>query len=140
MEVTHVLHRVCENVLRDPTASEQVLVNRAKVSPSLLSSSHPILTIIHPPPHPQGLLLCGAIFKATKAEESDAERRELEMLVAEAAAGKSKAKELRKKAFDESQRKAMEERTATAGTSSKISIKAGASTSHGAAGAGATKA
>lgn len=91
MEVTQVLHRVCENVLREPGIPEAVLVNRAK-----------------------GLLLCGAIFKATKAEESDAERRELEMLVAEAAAGKSKAKDLRKKAFEEHQKKMMEEKAAAA--------------------------
>lgn len=78
MEVTHVLHRVCENVLRDPSVSEQVLINRAKA-----------------------MLVCGAIFKATKPDESDAERRELEALVAEAAAGKSRAKELRKKAMEE---------------------------------------
>ncbi|KAG8757963.1 hypothetical protein FRC14_001088 [Serendipita sp. 396] len=78
MEVTQVLHRVCENVLKDSTVSEKVLVNRAK-----------------------GMVLCGAIFKATKADESDAERRELEALVAEAAAGKSKAKDIRKKAMEE---------------------------------------
>ena len=59
------------------------------------------------------------------------------MLVAEAAAGKSKAKELRKKAFEESQRKAMEERAA--GTSSKIGIRAGAA-STSAAGAETAKA
>ena len=61
------------------------------------------------------------------------------MLVAEAAAGKSKAKELRKKAFEESQRKAMEERTAAGGASLKIGVKAGAA-STSAAGAGAAKA
>ncbi|KAG8812852.1 hypothetical protein FRC17_001796 [Serendipita sp. 399] len=84
MEVTQVLHRVCENVLKDPSVSEKVLVNRAK-----------------------GMILCGAIFKATKADESDAERRELEALVAEAAAGKSKAKELRKKAMEERHKAAL---------------------------------
>jgi hypothetical protein len=53
------------------------------------------------------------------------------MLVAEAAAGKSKAKELRKKAFEEGQKKAMEERAAAAaaGTSFKIGAKPSASTS-----------
>ena len=42
MEVTHVLHRVCENVLRDTTVSEQVLVNRAKVG--LVHLQKPFLT------------------------------------------------------------------------------------------------
>ena len=60
----------------------------------------------------QGLLLCGAIFKATKADESDAERRELEALVAEAAAGRSKAKELRKKMAEERVKKAIDEKKA----------------------------
>lgn len=32
MEVTQVLHRVCENVLKEPGVSETVLINRAKVS------------------------------------------------------------------------------------------------------------
>jgi len=36
MEVTQVLHRVCENALRDPAVSEQVLINRAKVRNFLL--------------------------------------------------------------------------------------------------------
>lgn len=35
MEVTHVLHRVCENVLREPGVSEQELVNRARVCISI---------------------------------------------------------------------------------------------------------
>ena len=61
----------------------------------------------------QGLLLCGAIFKATKADESDAERRELEALVAEAAAGRSKAKELRKKMAEERVKKAIDEKKAS---------------------------
>jgi hypothetical protein len=53
------------------------------------------------------------------------------MLVAEAAAGKSKAKELRKKAFEEGQKKAMEERAAaaTVGTSFNIGARPSASTS-----------
>ncbi|KIM20261.1 hypothetical protein M408DRAFT_334056 [Serendipita vermifera MAFF 305830] len=109
MEVTQVLHRVCENVLREPGVPEAVLVNRAK-----------------------GLLLCGAIFKSIKADESDAERRELESLVAEAAAGKSKAKELRKKAFEENQKRALEEKAAAA--------KAGSSKAGGSAAAAAAPA
>lgn len=36
----------------------------------------------------------GAVFKATTPDESDAERRELEKMVAEAAAGKSKLQQL----------------------------------------------
>jgi hypothetical protein len=32
MEVTQVLHRVCENILKEPGVSEAVLINRAKVS------------------------------------------------------------------------------------------------------------
>lgn len=38
----------------------------------------------------QGLLIIGMIFKTTIPDESDEERRELERMVAEAAAGKSK--------------------------------------------------
>jgi hypothetical protein len=57
--------------------SEAVLVNRAK-----------------------GMILCGAIFKGTTPDESDEERRELERMVAEAAAGKSKHTQLRQIAKD----------------------------------------
>jgi hypothetical protein len=32
MEVTQVLHRVCENILKESDVSETVLINRAKVS------------------------------------------------------------------------------------------------------------
>ena len=46
----------------------------------------------------QGLLLLGAIFKGTRADESDAERRELERMVAEAASGKSKHQKMRAQA------------------------------------------
>jgi hypothetical protein len=56
------------------------------------------------------MLALGAIFKTTKPEESDAERRELEALVAEAAAGKSKAKEYRKKQMQEAAQKLVEEK------------------------------
>lgn len=74
-EVTQVLREVCDNVLKDTTVSDMVLFNRAK-----------------------GLLLMGAIFKGTVADESDAERRELERMVAEAASGKSKHHQLRAQA------------------------------------------
>jgi len=66
-EVTQVLREVCDNVLKPHSASDLVLFNRAK-----------------------GLLLMGAIFKSTVPDETDAERRELERMVAEAATGKSK--------------------------------------------------
>jgi hypothetical protein len=66
-EVTQVLREVCDNVLKPHSASDLVLFNRAKA-----------------------LLLMGAIFKSTVPDETDAERRELERMVAEAATGKSK--------------------------------------------------
>jgi curved DNA-binding protein CbpA len=66
-EVVQVLREVVDNVLKEHGASDHVLYNRAK-----------------------GLLLTGAIFKSAIPDESDAERRELERMVAEAAAGKSK--------------------------------------------------
>ncbi len=83
-------------------------------------------------------MLCGAIFKSIKADESDAERRELEMLVAEAAAGKSKAKELRKKAFEENQKRILEEKAATAkaGSSKTTAVPAAAKVSTDASGPG----
>ncbi|KAJ7623225.1 X-domain of DnaJ-containing-domain-containing protein [Roridomyces roridus] len=67
LEVVQVLRQVVDNVLKDPEASDVVLYNRAK-----------------------GLLITGAIFKSTIPDESDEERRELERMVAEAAAPKSK--------------------------------------------------
>ncbi|KAJ7765427.1 X-domain of DnaJ-containing-domain-containing protein [Mycena maculata] len=67
LEVVQVLRQVVDNVLKDPEASDIVLYNRAK-----------------------GLLITGAIFKSTVPDESDEERRELERMVAEAAAPKSK--------------------------------------------------
>ncbi|KAJ7668312.1 X-domain of DnaJ-containing-domain-containing protein [Mycena rosella] len=67
LEVVQVLRGVVDNVLKDPEASDVVLYNRAK-----------------------GLLITGAIFKSTVPDESDEERRELERMVAEAAAPKSK--------------------------------------------------
>ncbi|TFK51838.1 DnaJ-domain-containing protein, partial [Heliocybe sulcata] len=74
-EVVQVLREVADNVLKEPGASDQVLLNRAK-----------------------GLLLIGAIFKSTQPDETDEERRELERMVAEAAAGKSKHHQLRAQA------------------------------------------
>ncbi|GBE90253.1 Uncharacterized J domain-containing protein [Sparassis crispa] len=74
-EVTQVLREVVDNVLKDPKASDVVLYNRAK-----------------------GLLLAGAIFKSTVPDESDEDRRELERMVAEAAAGKSKHQQLQAQA------------------------------------------
>ncbi|KAJ7180703.1 X-domain of DnaJ-containing-domain-containing protein [Mycena filopes] len=67
LEVVQVLRGVVDNVLKDPEASDLVLYNRAK-----------------------GLLITGAIFKSTVPDESDEERRELERMVAEAAAPKAK--------------------------------------------------
>ncbi|KZP01816.1 DnaJ-domain-containing protein [Calocera viscosa TUFC12733] len=68
-EVVQVLREVCDRVLKEKGVSEQVLLNRARA-----------------------LFFIGAIFKSTKADESDEERRELERLVAEAAQSKSKKK------------------------------------------------
>ncbi|PVF99843.1 DnaJ-domain-containing protein [Serendipita vermifera] len=105
MEVTQVLHRVCENVLKEHGVPDDVLVKRARA-----------------------LLLCGAIFKSTKADESDAERRELEALVAEAAAGKSKAKEFRKKAMEEKYKRLAEERASKASSSKQKTVTSAATT------------
>ncbi|KAJ3878340.1 X-domain of DnaJ-containing-domain-containing protein [Lentinula edodes] len=69
LEVVQVLREVVDNVLKEPGASETVLLNRAK-----------------------GLMLMGAIFKAAEPDESDEERRELERMVAEAAQPKPKPK------------------------------------------------
>ncbi|KII85874.1 hypothetical protein PLICRDRAFT_115528 [Plicaturopsis crispa FD-325 SS-3] len=74
-EVVQVLREAVDNVLKDPTVSDQVLYNRSK-----------------------GLLLMGAIFKSTVPDESDQERRELERMVAEAASGKSKHHQLQAQA------------------------------------------
>jgi len=59
--------QVVDNVLKDHSASDQELYNRAR-----------------------GLLLLGAIFKSTVPDESDEERRELERMVAEAAKPRKK--------------------------------------------------
>lgn len=68
LEVVQVLREVVDNVLKEAGQPDSVLFNRAR-----------------------GLLLIGAIFKATVPDESDQERRELERMVAEAAAPKQKA-------------------------------------------------
>ena len=66
------LYKVCDNVLKDHTVSDVVLFNRAKVRPEPASHlAHSIFVS-------QGLLVMGAVFKSTEADESDAERRELE--------------------------------------------------------------
>jgi len=74
-EVVNVLREVVDKVLRDPTASDKVLLLRAR-----------------------GLLLIGAVFKSTVPDETDEERRQLERMVAEAASGKSKHQELQAQA------------------------------------------
>ncbi|KAF8555984.1 DnaJ-domain-containing protein [Imleria badia] len=71
-EVVQVLREVVDEVLKDREVSDQVLVNRAK-----------------------GLLIIGHIFKTTAPDESDEDRRELERIVADAAAGKLKHQQLR---------------------------------------------
>jgi len=68
-EVSQVLREVCDKVLKDPEATEDVLLKRAKA-----------------------ILITGAIFKSTQADESTEDQRELERLVARAA-GKGKVKE-----------------------------------------------
>lgn len=74
-EVVQVLREVCDQILKNHSATDAVLFNRAK-----------------------GLLIIGAIFKSTVPDESDEERRELERMVAEAAAGKSKTHQLQAEA------------------------------------------
>jgi hypothetical protein len=46
LEVIQVLREVVDNVLKEPGQSEQVLINRAKVS--ALMFSLPSATVIHP--------------------------------------------------------------------------------------------
>ncbi|KAI0315030.1 X-domain of DnaJ-containing-domain-containing protein [Amylostereum chailletii] len=67
-EVVQVLREVVDNVLKEPGVSDKILYDRAR-----------------------GLLLLGAIFKSTEADETDVERRELERMVAEAARPKRKS-------------------------------------------------
>jgi hypothetical protein len=93
-EVVQVLREVCDNVLREPGASDAVLYNRAK-----------------------GLMIAGAIFKSTQPDESDEERRELERMVAEAAAGKSKHHQLQLQA--RAAQKAERERARKTGVGAK---------------------
>ncbi|KZT37723.1 DnaJ-domain-containing protein [Sistotremastrum suecicum HHB10207 ss-3] len=68
-EVVQVLREVCDHVLKDKEANDHLLMGRAR-----------------------GLLLAGAIFKATVPDETAEERRELERMVAEAALPKKKPK------------------------------------------------
>lgn len=74
-EVVQVLREVVDAVLKEPNVSDMVLYQRAR-----------------------GLLLIGGIFKTTIPDESDQERRELERMVAEAAAGKSRHQQMRMQA------------------------------------------
>ncbi|KAJ3555447.1 hypothetical protein NP233_g12205 [Leucocoprinus birnbaumii] len=69
LEVIQVLREVVDNVLKDSSVSDVVILNRAK-----------------------GLIDMGKLFKSTVPDESDEERRELERLVAEAAKPKPKGK------------------------------------------------
>jgi len=69
LEVVQVVREACDSALKEAGASDAVLYNRA-----------------------QGLLILGAIFKSTVPDESDAERRELERMVADAARPKPKKK------------------------------------------------
>ncbi|KAA1469042.1 DnaJ-domain-containing protein [Dentipellis sp. KUC8613] len=71
-EVVQVLREVVDNVLKEHGVSESTLYLRAR-----------------------GLLTIGVLFKNTRPDESDEERRELERMVAEAAAGKSKRAQMR---------------------------------------------
>jgi hypothetical protein len=75
LEVTQVLREVLDKVLKEPGVPDAVMMNRAK-----------------------GLLFIGAIFKSTKPDESDEERRELERMVAEAAKPKPKKAHAKKDA------------------------------------------
>ncbi|KAK0202705.1 X-domain of DnaJ-containing-domain-containing protein [Desarmillaria ectypa] len=74
LEVIQVLREVLDHVLKEQGVPDSVMYNRAR-----------------------GLLLIGAIFKSTVPDESDAERRELERMVAEAAAPKPKHKTAKSK-------------------------------------------
>ncbi|EJD07253.1 DnaJ-domain-containing protein [Fomitiporia mediterranea MF3/22] len=74
-EVMQVLREVCDKVLKDHSVPESILVNRAKA-----------------------LLFIGHIFRHTEPDETFEERRELERMVAEAAAGKSKHAQLQAEA------------------------------------------
>ncbi|KAL4269005.1 Peroxisomal Protein Import DnaJ [Pleurotus pulmonarius] len=94
LEVTQVLREVVDKVLKEPGVPDVVLVNRAR-----------------------GLLFIGAIFKAAVPDESDAERRELERMVAEAAQPKSKSKLAALRAKREEAERLAKEKGTAAGTS-----------------------
>ncbi|KAI5117135.1 hypothetical protein M0805_008254 [Coniferiporia weirii] len=90
-EVMQVLREVCDKVLSDNTVSEAVLLNRAKA-----------------------LMYIGVIFRRTEPDESAEERRELERMVAEAAAGKPKHnRQVDTRARRESERRGPKEKPAT---------------------------
>ena len=80
------MREACDKVLKDKTVPENVLTSRAKVI------RHPPEIDSHMNFFFQGMLVIGAIFKATVPDESDEERRELERMVAEAALPRKKAK------------------------------------------------
>ncbi|THH29285.1 hypothetical protein EUX98_g4906 [Antrodiella citrinella] len=90
-----VTGKVVDGVLKEAGVSDVVLYNRAKVPPFVSTVHRDMSKLTH---FSQALLITGAIFKATVPDESDAERRELERMVAEAAAGKSKHSQLQAQA------------------------------------------
>lgn len=90
-EVMQVLRDVCDKVLKDHTIPDSVLLNRAKVCVTLLLLG---ASISDTPNSSKALMIIGAIFRQTVPDESAEERRELERMVAEAAAGKSKHTQL----------------------------------------------
>ncbi|TCD62335.1 hypothetical protein EIP91_007054 [Steccherinum ochraceum] len=105
-EVVQVLREVVDLVLKEPGVSDFVLYNRAKASPFLNAS---------PSYATRALLITGAIFKNTIPDESHAERRELERMVAEAAAGKSKHHQMQAQARAAAKAKQREAHTSTHG-------------------------
>lgn len=76
-EVMRVVRVVCSLVLKDETASEKVLISRAKVGfsfeASFRSTTSECIT--------QALMIVGQVFMSTKTDESAEERREIERLV-----------------------------------------------------------
>lgn len=66
-----------DNVLKDSTVSDIVLLNRAKVRYCIPYQFTPSLMLA---PY-QGLIDMGKVFKAAQPDESDEERRELERCV-----------------------------------------------------------
>jgi cytochrome b subunit of formate dehydrogenase len=67
--------QVVDNVLKEQGVGDSVLYNRAKVGIYYFIITYLLLIML------KGLLILGAIFKSTKADESDEERRELERFV-----------------------------------------------------------